>query len=187
MADVSARLLPLAVLGEGALMLLGGLWIYLARLPAPLGDPGVAVAAGVGTALGLSVSQWWLQHHAPNVPPVARLRQLTRTLLVPMFAPLSLAELAAISALAGIGEEIFFRGAMQPALGWPVATLAFGLCHVSRRSWALGVWALAAGAGLAALAIVTGGVLAPIVAHAVYDFVALIWVQRLAREGTPRG
>jgi membrane protease YdiL (CAAX protease family) len=181
-ANASARLLPLAVIGEGALMLLGGLWIYLERLPVRLGDPGVAVAAGVGTALGLSTAQWWLQHHAPDVPPVARLRQLTRTLLVPMFA-----ELAAISALAGLGEEIFFRGAMQPALGWPIATLAFGLCHVSRRSWALGLWALAAGAGLAALAILTGGLLAPIVAHAVYDFVALIWVQRLAREGPPRG
>ena len=185
MANASARLLPLAVAGEGALILLGGLWIYLANLPVRFGDPTVALGAGIGTALGLSTAQWWLQHHAPDVPPVARLRQLTRTLLVPLFAPLALSELAAISALAGIGEEIFFRGAMQPTVGWPLATVAFALCHVSRRSWALGVWALAAGAGLAALAIVTGGILAPIVAHAVYDFVALIWVQRLAREGTP--
>jgi membrane protease YdiL (CAAX protease family) len=179
-------LLPLAVLGEGALIVLGGLWIYAGHLPVRLGDPGVALAAGVGTALGLSTAQWWLQHHAPDVPPVARLRQLTRTLLVPMFAPLSLPELAAISVLAGLGEEIFFRGAMQPALGWPAATVAFGLAHVTRRSWALAVWALGAGAGLAALAIVTEGLLAPIVAHAVYDFVALVWVQRLARAAMPR-
>ena len=53
----------------------------------------------------------------------------------------------------------------------------------TRRSWTLAVWALAAGAGLAALAIATDGLLAPIVAHAVYDFVALIWVQRLAKQG----
>jgi membrane protease YdiL (CAAX protease family) len=183
MPGASARLLPLAVMGEGALIVLGGLWIYAAGLPVRLGDPGVALATGIGTAFGLSTAQWWLQHHAPDVPPVARLRQLTRSLLVPLFAPLSLPELAAISLLAGLGEEIFFRGAMQPALGWPLATLAFGLCHVTRRSWALGVWALGAGAGLAALAIVTEGLLAPIVAHAVYDFVALIWVQRLAKEG----
>jgi membrane protease YdiL (CAAX protease family) len=187
MANASARLLPLAVLGEGALILLGGLWIYVGGLRMQLGDPAVAVAAGVGTALGLSTVQWWLQRHAPDVPPVARLRQLTRTMLVPLFATLSLPELVAISALAGLGEEIFFRGAMQPALGWPIATIAFALCHVTRRSWALGAWALAAGGGLAALAILTDGLLAPIVAHAVYDFVALIWVQRLAREGTPGG
>jgi membrane protease YdiL (CAAX protease family) len=186
-AGSSARLLPLAVLGEGALILLGGLWIYAARLPVRLGDLGVAVAAGIGAALGLSVAQWWLQHYAPRVAPVARLRELTRTFFLPMFAPLSLAELAAISALAGLGEEIFFRGAMQPALGWPVATIAFGLCHVSRRSWVLGVWAFAAGGGLAALAIVTDGLLAPIVAHAVYDFVALIWIRRLAAPDPPRG
>jgi len=181
----SARLLPLAVLGEGALIVLGGIWIYAGHLPVRFGDPAVAVAAGAGTALGLSTAQWWLQRHAPNVPPVARLRQLTRTLLVPLFAPLSLPELAAISVLAGLGEEIFFRGAMQPALGWPIATLAFALAHATRRSWTLAVWALAAGAGLAALAIATDGLLAPIVAHAVYDFVALIWVQRLARQTTP--
>ena len=183
MSQASARLLPLAVLGEGALIVAGGLWMAVARIPVRFGDPGVALAAGIGTALGLWAAQWWLQHHAPDVPPVARLRQLTRSLLVPLFAPLSLPELAAISVLAGLGEEIFFRGAMQPALGWPIATLAFGLCHVTRRSWALGVWALGAGAGLAALAIVTEGLLAPIVAHAAYDFVALIWVQRLAKEG----
>lgn len=179
---VSARLLPLAVLGEGALILLGGLWIYAARLPVRFGDPGPAIAAGVGVALGLSVSQWWLQRHAPDVGPIARLRELTRTVFGPMFAPLSIAELAAISALAGLGEEIFFRGAMQPVFGWPAATVAFALCHVTRRSWILGAWALAAGGFLAALAIVTEGLLAPIVAHAVYDFVALIWIRRLSRE-----
>jgi membrane protease YdiL (CAAX protease family) len=186
-AAASARLLPLAVLGEGALILLGFAWIYATRLPVRLGDPGMAIAAGIGVAMGLSAAQWWLQYYAPRIAPVARLRELTRTLLRPMFAPLSIVELAAISALAGLGEEIFFRGAMQPALGWPAATLAFGLCHISRRSWVLGVWALAAGGGLAALAIVTDGLLAPIVAHAVYDFTALIWLRRQARADARRG
>jgi membrane protease YdiL (CAAX protease family) len=179
-ASGSARLLPLAVLGEGALIVLGGLWIYAARLPVRLGDPQLAIAAGIGAALGLSVSQWWLQRQAPRVGPLVRLQEVTRFLML-IFAPLSLAELAAISALAGLGEEIFFRGAMQPALGWPAANLVFALCHVTRRSWLLGVWALVAGGGLAALAIATDGLLAPIVAHAVYDFAALIWLRRQAR------
>jgi membrane protease YdiL (CAAX protease family) len=184
MTAPSARLLPLAVIGEGALALAGGVWIYVAGLPVRLGDPGLAVAAGVGVALGLGTTQWWLQRHAPRVGPVEYLRELQRTIFAPLFGPLSTAELVAISVLAGIGEEIFFRGAMQPALGWVPATLAFGLCHVgiSRNSWVLGVWALAAGAGLAALLEVTGGLLAPIVAHAVYDLAALLWIRRDAHR-----
>jgi membrane protease YdiL (CAAX protease family) len=73
---------------------------------------------------------------------------------------------------------------MQSALGWAMATLAFGLCHVgvARRSWVLGVWATGAGAALAALAIATGGLAAPIVAHAAYDLAALLWLRREARR-----
>ena len=88
----------------------------------------------------------------------------------------------AISALAGIGEEIFFRGAVQATFGWPIATLAFGVCHLgmTRRSWVLGAWAALSGGVLAALAIATDGLLAPIVAHAGYDLAALVWLRREA-------
>jgi membrane protease YdiL (CAAX protease family) len=114
---------------------------------------------------------------------VQALRDLQRTVFEPLFAPLSTAEMVAISALAGVGEEIFFRGAMQASFGWPIASVAFGLCHlgVSGRGWVLGVWATLAGAALAWLAMATGGLLAPIVAHAGYDLAALIWIRRRAR------
>jgi uncharacterized protein len=187
MSAPSGRLLPLAVVGEGALALAGGLWIYAAGLPVRAGDPGMAIAAGLGVALGLAFAQWYLQRYAPRVGPVEHLRELQRTVFAPLFGSLTTAELVAISALAGIGEEIFFRGAMQPALGWLPATVAFGVCHIglTRRSWALGVWALIAGAGLAALFEVTGGLLAPIVAHAVYDLAALFWIRNEARRAQP--
>jgi membrane protease YdiL (CAAX protease family) len=48
----------------------------------------------------------------------------------------------------------------------------------------LGVWAAMAGGVLAGLAITTGGLVAPIVAHAGYDFAALLWIRRQARRGT---
>jgi membrane protease YdiL (CAAX protease family) len=189
MSTASSRLLPLAVLGEGALALAGGVWLWLAGYPVSLGATPAAVTAGVGCAAGLSAIQWWLQRHAPGVGPIPYLRELRRTWFQPLFAPLSLAEMAAISALAGVGEEIFFRGALQSAFGWPAATIAFGLCHVGPggRGWILVAWATAAGAVLAWLAAATGGLLAPIVAHAGYDLAALIWIRREARRtaGSP--
>ena len=100
-----------------------------------------------------------------------------------LFAPLSVAEIVAISALAGVGEEILFRGAVQASFGWPIATVAFGACHLglSRRGWVLAARAAMAGGVLAGLAIATGGLVAPIVAHAGYDFAALLWIRRQVR------
>ena len=183
MTDVSSRLLPLAVVGEGGLAIAGGVWLFAAGHPVRLGATWPALASGVAVAIALSLVQWWLQRWAPGVGPVRAMRDLQRTVFEPLFAPLSAAELVAISALAGVGEEILFRGAVQTAFGWPIATLAFGACHLglSWRGWVLGVWATLAGAVLAALAITTGGLMAPIVAHAGYDLAALLWIRRQAR------
>jgi membrane protease YdiL (CAAX protease family) len=184
MPDASSRLLPLAVVGEGGLAIVGGLWLYGAGHPVRLGATWTALAAGVATALVLALAQWWVQRSAPAVGPVQAMRELQRRIFEPLFAPLSVAEMVAISALAGVGEEILFRGAMQASFGWPVATIAFGACHLglSRRGWVLGIWAGAAGAALAGLAIATGGLVAPIVAHAGYDLAALLWIRRQARR-----
>jgi len=183
MGEASSRLLPLAVVGEGGLAIAGGVWLYAGGHPVALGATRTAVAAGLATAAALALVQWWLQTHAPRLGPVEALRDLQRTVFEPLFAPLSLAEMVAISALAGIGEEILFRGAMQAAFGWPIAAIAFGASHLglSARGWVLGVWAALAGAVLAGLAITTGGLVAPIVAHAGYDLAALVWIRRRAR------
>jgi membrane protease YdiL (CAAX protease family) len=187
MSAASSRLLPLAVIGEGALAIAGGVWLYLGGHPVSLAATPAALGAALAAALGLAVVQWWLQRHAPGIGPVPALREMQRTLFQPLFAPLSYAELIAISALAGTGEEIFFRGAFQAAFGWPAATVAFGLCHVglTRRSWVLGLWATGAGVVLAWLATWTGGLTAPILAHAGYDFAALVWLRRQARATSP--
>jgi membrane protease YdiL (CAAX protease family) len=184
MADPSSRLLPLAVMGEGALAIAGGVWLYVGGYPVTLAATPAALGAALATTAVLAAVQWWLQRHAPGIGPVPALREMQRTLLQPLFAPLSYAELIAISALAGVGEEIFFRGAFQATFGWPAATIAFGLCHVglTRRSWVLGFWATGAGVVLAWLAIRTGGLAAPILAHAGYDFAALVWLRREARR-----
>lgn len=183
MGDASSRLLPLAVVGEGGLAIVGGLWLYAAGHPVRLGATWTALGAGLGVAALLALVQWWLQRRAPRVGPVQAIRELQRTIFEPLFAPLSMAEMVAISVLAGIGEEILFRGAIQASFGWPIATIAFGACHLgwSDRGWVLGVWATLAGAALAWLAVVTGGLLAPIVAHAGYDLAALVWIRRQAR------
>jgi membrane protease YdiL (CAAX protease family) len=124
--------------------------------------------------------------------PLARLTQVIDRLLVPLFRGCRLGELAAISILAGLGEEMLFRGVVQQAVtdwiggqtqagvwgGLGVAAVLFGLGHMITPTYALlagviglylgGIWVWA-----------DHNLLVPIVAHAGYDFVALVYLVRI--------
>lgn len=177
-APASRRLLALAIAGEGVLALAGWVWAWLAGYPLRSGPVGFGVLAGVSSALGIAVVQYWLLRFAPDLGPIRALRRLYRETLVPLFASVGLFEIVVISLLAGVGEEVLFRGAWQAAFGPVMASLAFGLCHIgSRGTIVLGAWAAAVGGFLAWLAIATGGLLAPIVAHALYDALALSYIR----------
>ena len=88
-------------------------------------------------------------------------------------------ELVALAALAGFGEELLFRGViyaglarMNPLLALVGSNLAFGLLHALSRNYFL--MGTAIGFGMHALAEVGGerNLLAPIIAHGLYDLVA---------------
>ena len=85
----------------------------------------------------------------------------------------------------GIAEEMFFRGALQPAVGLFWASVAFGACHfLPRRELALwAVFAVAMGFALGWLFEWTGQLVAPIAAHVVINAINL---PRLAQRGAAR-
>jgi uncharacterized protein len=179
----SARLLLFAFLGEGALLLIGLLWMLLRDLPFAWSDTprvplATAAALGLSTAFGLAAIQFVLLRLVPERGPVRALRRLYRELLFPLFRGSTPLEILVISVLAGIGEEVLFRGAMQPEWGLIATSLVFGLFHVGGRlTVALGIWAACTGALLGWLTIATGGLLAPIVAHIAYDALALSYLR----------
>jgi membrane protease YdiL (CAAX protease family) len=92
--------------------------------------------------------------------------------------------LALVSIFSGVGEETFFRGAIQQEFGLVVASLLFGLVHVGpdRRFLVWTVWAVLAGFLFGALYEVTGGLLAPIVAHSAHNAATLLLWKR-SRKG----
>jgi hypothetical protein len=179
----TARILLFAFLGEGALLLIGMLWILWRDLPftwsdAPRLSLADATAIGVLTAGGLAAIQFVLLRIVPERGPVRALRRLYRELLFPLFRASTPLEILVISMLAGIGEEVLFRGAMQPEWGLIATSVIFGAFHVGGRLTAvLGIWAACTGALLGWLAIATGGLLAPIVAHIAYDALALSYLR----------
>lgn len=87
-------------------------------------------------------------------------------------------ELVLISIYSGIGEEVFFRGAVQPEFGLVVASLAFGLLHIGpdRRYLVWTFWAVGVGFLLGLLYQITNGLLAPIAAHSLHNAATfLLW------------
>jgi membrane protease YdiL (CAAX protease family) len=115
---------------------------------------------------------------------VGRLNRTVNVLLVPLFRGLSFWHFAVISALAGLGEELLFRGIMQELLAeWlgsaaaaiALTSVAFGAAHLITPLY--GVLAAAVSVYLGWLFVQYGhNLLVPIMAHAVYDFVALLYL-----------
>ena len=120
--------------------------------------------------------------------PLARVRELTEEVVMLMFRGASVLQLAAVSIAAGFGEELLFRGLVQaglteliggPAAPWlalAAASVLFGVCHWLNTTYA--ILAALAGAYFGLFFLLTGSLWAPIVAHAAYDLLALIYLVR---------
>ena len=186
------HLAAMGVLCEGGLALLAlGLGRWLGH-PPQRAIAWTFSAAGWGLLACLPLlGLFWLCLRFPW-GPLADMAQVVDRYLVPMFRPLWVWEMAVISALAGLGEEMLFRGVLQEEFaGWVhgpqgivfgllLASLLFGLLHFITPSYAL--YAGLTGLCLGGLWILTRNLLVPITTHAVYDFLALVYLTRFRRR-----
>ena len=111
-------------------------------------------------------------------------REISEELAPVLLRGSTIGGLISVSVLSGVGEELLFRGALQPLVGVVVSSLLFGLLHVGpdRRYLLWTVWAVAVGFLFAGLYEWTGGLLAPVVAHVAHNGVTLIlWRRRWMR------
>jgi membrane protease YdiL (CAAX protease family) len=131
--------------------------------------------------------------HFP-VGPLHHMRTLFRDQIAPLFATCRWYDMLWISVLAGVGEELLFRGALQlglagvlgPAGALLAASAVFGICHWLSAFYAF--LAMLIGTYLGAIVMHGGGLTMAMTAHAVYDFVALLYLTRWSRrEGVPPG
>jgi membrane protease YdiL (CAAX protease family) len=127
-----------------------------------------------------------------NLPQLLRIRRLFEESFRPFFAAYTVLDLAALSLLAGIGEEMLFRGVLQALfsrwldsrwLGLAMASLIFGLLHAVTPTYLL--LATLAGAYLGLMWLLSGNLLTVIIAHSLYDFVALVYLVRFATPNRP--
>jgi len=122
--------------------------------------------------------------------PFSRLRIELEEKIQPIFANCKLIDLAFISMLAGLGEELFFRGWMQGLLtdkfglwlGIMLTSLFFGLAHYISKEYF--IYAALTGIYLGLIYQVSGNLYIVMGIHALYDFIALLY---LAAKGKNRG
>ena len=124
--------------------------------------------------------------------PLKRLTVTVEQLVNSLFVGRDLIEIAAVSLMAGIGEEFLFRGLIQGGiLVWVggstgivtsliLASLFFGLCHPITITYV--VVASIVGVYLGAIWLASGNLLVPVTAHASYDFLALLYLLKVHRK-----
>jgi membrane protease YdiL (CAAX protease family) len=118
------------------------------------------------------------------IGPLERIQRFSERIMRPLLAPCSIVDLLGISVLAGIGEEMLFRGVLQEAFaGWfnvwvgiLVASLLFGVLHSITVTYAL--LATVMGAYLGYVYWQTENLLVVIITHGLYDFIVLLWLMR---------
>jgi hypothetical protein len=100
---------------------------------------------------------------------------------------LSVPDALLLALASGLVEEVFFRGALQPRVGWLLASLLFGCVHfIPRREFLPWTgFALVAGVIFAALFEWTGNLVAPVTAHVLVNAVNLPWLIRRYGQADP--
>ena len=175
----------------------GGLVVVAIALGWLLGQPPLETlqfdlydaALGVVATLPL-LGLLWLCLKCP-VRPFKTIARIVDEALAPLFRDCGLLPLLLIAALAGIGEEMLFRGVLQAAiaqeiggpqgvwLGLLIAAVLFGLLHSITPTYALLAGLI--GLYLGGLWLACGNLLVPIITHGLYDFLALVYLVKARR------
>ncbi len=133
------------------------------------------VVLGAGIGGGFALSAWAIEQ---RIPALRRIEQLLLASLD--IRAMRWHHVVLFSVLAGVPEELLFRGALQPMLGVLGAALVFGALHGITLSYFL--YASTAGLLLGVLRVWRGGLWASIAAHTAIDAVMFALLVRAWRR-----
>ncbi len=120
--------------------------------------------------------------------PLSELRIEIEEKVVPIFANCNMLDLVIIALLAGVGEELFFRGWLQGALtsrfgiwlGILIVSIIFGFAHYLSLTYA--IYAFITGIYLGVIYHLTENLFVVMLIHGLYDFIALMILVRQGKE-----
>jgi membrane protease YdiL (CAAX protease family) len=180
----SATFIILAILFEGALAPLAVFLGWLFDRPALAGFTWNLEDATIGAIAAVPLFVMFLLGRIWPVGPFRSVKAFFDEEATPILVWCRWPDLVLISLAAGVGEEMLFRGVAQGVLGrwfgvWTgvgVASVLFGLLHLITPGYIL--ISSVMGVYLGVVYLYNGNLLTVIVAHAVYDFAALVLLLR---------
>lgn len=167
---------------------LGAIALAIGGFPTADGPLGILPSAGLGAVAAVPPLLVVYAMGRSRRPAFQELLRISRSFVHDYLSPISFFAIVLLSAAAGVGEELIFRGLIQTALserlGLLVALLGtsalFALLHAVTRAYAVYAFLLSLYLGL--LFAATESVTAPIVTHAIYDAVLLYVLERQFRS-----
>lgn len=143
---------------------------------------GIVGAVPMVVAMAILAAIPW----SPSREILARVRDLVTSL----FRESTVLQLGIVALAAGVGEELLFRGVMQTAAtrvtgaatAIVLTSLVFGLAHALTPLYAIVAAFISAYLGW--MMVATDSLVPPIVAHAMYDWIALIYITQSVRQTT---
>ncbi len=131
-----------------------------------------------------------------KISALERIKRLVLESLGPSLKACRWFDVVLLAAVAGVGEEVLFRGAVQPlferwtvSTGWSwaagliLSNIIFGLLHFITPTYALLAGMMGVYFGLLLDATGSRNLLGPILAHGLYDYLAFLMLIRAARRG----
>lgn len=183
------QILVISFLIEGILVSIFAIWVMLRGLEFPFYPQNRSLVQGVVLSFPL-----FALNYAFFGPPAERVRlfrgcvQFKRHVVKPLADRLDTLSALLVAALAGLGEELFFRGVVQHEFGLLAASLAFAILHFGpaiRSYYLVASLYLVFGFYFGFLMYLTQDIWVPIITHVVYDFGALLYLKHLYRIDHP--
>lgn len=136
------------------------------------------IMGGLLTASSSFILLWLARTYGETNKWLGTLKTIVLDEVAPLFSQFTPADIIMVAAASGFCEEVFFRGVIQEQSGVFIASAFFGIFHCpSFRHFPYGVWAFCAGVFLGFLRDYTGSVWPPIIAHALSNFVVLLYLR----------
>jgi membrane protease YdiL (CAAX protease family) len=138
----------------------------------PLESLGISIGLGIVLALivivgtRISVARFsWAQRLHIELRPIA--------------CGLTLSQIVLIAGFSSVGEELLFRGLLQPWIGLLPTSVLFGIFHQipGQSRWVWVCWATFVGMAFGAIFEFTGSLVGPLIAHAVINAVNLAFLR----------
>lgn len=172
-------------LGLGAI---GVAVAWLAGLPLAPRLQVTSMSLLAGMAATLPMLGWLAIAIRSRWKPLVEIRTLLEEILGRFLGDCTLGELALLALAAGLGEELLFRGTLQPLLQlWTSPSMAliltgllFGLAHAMSITYF--VLATLIGWYLGWIMMLCDSLIPPIIAHGLYDYVAIRTLRKRMRS-----